>query len=279
MSIFDGTPIWLLNCWVTTFQFSIFIVPPFPELKRFLDGHGFTQWTRNDSKALMKVSLSDLLSPSLTSKTIGLSPAIEGHVPSDIVQTIWAFLEFCYIVQHNVINKKFLDRLRDTLTCFHWYWEIFQDVGVCADFSLLHQHFLIHYESLIQLFGALNGVSISITESKHIITVKKPWCHSSKNNALTQILQTNQHLLQLAAAHADFEAHGMLTVQHDGMYWQYLHIIYSLTANFYSHYWCPAEFRCDPAHSAPNTRGGCGAEWRWACQCGAWISQTSSFRC
>ncbi|KIM57870.1 hypothetical protein SCLCIDRAFT_80941, partial [Scleroderma citrinum Foug A] len=29
--------------------------PPFPGLRHFPQGHGFKQWTGNDSKALMKV--------------------------------------------------------------------------------------------------------------------------------------------------------------------------------------------------------------------------------
>ena len=74
----------------------------------------------------------------------------------------------------------------------------------------LLMHSLTHYESLIWLFGAPNGVSTSITESKHIVAVKKPWRCSSKNNALKQILRTNIRLSQLTAARANFEARGML---------------------------------------------------------------------
>ena len=90
-----------------------------------------------------------------------------------MVQAIRAFLEFCYIAQCNVIYEKSLHDLRYALNCFHQYHEIFQEVGVCDNFSLPHQHSLTHYESLIRLFGAPNGVSTSITESKHIVAVKK----------------------------------------------------------------------------------------------------------
>ena len=128
-----------------------------------------------------------------------------------MVQAIRAFLEFCYIARHNVIYEKSLHDLRYALNRFHQYHEIFREVGVRDNFSLPRQHSLTHYESLIQLFGAPNGVSTSITESKHIVALKKPWRHSSRNNALGQILKTNLHLSQLTAAHADFEARGMLT--------------------------------------------------------------------
>ena len=84
-----------------------------------------------------------------------------------MVQAIRAFLEFCYIVWHNVINEKSLHDLRHTLTHFHRYHEIFWEVGICNNFSLPRQHSLTHYESLIWLFGAPNGVSTSTMESKH----------------------------------------------------------------------------------------------------------------
>ncbi|KAI5984035.1 hypothetical protein EDD15DRAFT_2390543 [Pisolithus albus] len=164
--------------------------PPFPGLQRFPDGRGFSQWTGDDSKALMK-----------------------GHVPQDIVRTLRAFLEFCYIVRQNVITDDTLKDLRNALERFHHYREVFRDVGVRTEgFSLPRQHSLVHYEALIRLFGAPNGLCTSITESKHITAVKKPWRRSSKYKALGQILRTNQRLSQLAAARTDFEAHGMLPI-------------------------------------------------------------------
>ncbi|KAG2151129.1 uncharacterized protein EDB93DRAFT_1249619 [Suillus bovinus] len=71
-------------------------------------------------------------------------------------------------------------------------------------------HSLNHYLLLIRQFGAPNGLCSSITESKHIKAVKEPWRHSSQFKVLGQMLLTNQQLDKLAAAHADFQAHGML---------------------------------------------------------------------
>ncbi|KAG8214012.1 hypothetical protein J3R82DRAFT_10767 [Butyriboletus roseoflavus] len=127
------------------------------------------------------------------------------------MKAIHAFLKVCYIAQHNVIYKKSLHDLRHALNHFHQYCEIFHEVSVHNNFSLPCQHSLTHHESLIWLFSTPNGISTSITESKHIVTVKRSWYHLSKNNTLRQILQTNLHLPQLAAAHADFKVHGMLT--------------------------------------------------------------------
>ena len=60
------------------------------------------------------------------------------------------------------------------------------------------------------MFGAPNGLCSSITESKHIPSVKKPCDRSNHCNALGQILLTNQRLDKLTAAHVDFESRGML---------------------------------------------------------------------
>jgi hypothetical protein len=138
-------------------------------------------------------------------------PAIEGHVPQDIIRCFRAFLEFCYIVQQDIIAEDTLQQLSNCLERFHRYRQIFQDTGIRLDgFSLPRQHALCHYSMLIRLFGAPNGICSSITESKHIKAVKEPWRRSSKFNALGQMLLTNQRLDKLAASRSDFTARGML---------------------------------------------------------------------
>ncbi|KAI5998886.1 hypothetical protein EDC04DRAFT_2872130 [Pisolithus marmoratus] len=170
-------------------------VAPFPGLRRFPEGRHFKQWTGDDSKALMKVYL----------------PAIEGHVPQAVVRTFRAFLEFCYLVRKSVIMESDLDLINDSLDHFHHYHEVFKTTGVVLTFSLPRQHSLKHYHDLIKLFGALNGLCSSITESKHIKAVKKPYQHMSHFKALGQMLIINQRLDKLASARTDFSARGMLS--------------------------------------------------------------------
>jgi hypothetical protein len=136
---------------------------------------------------------------------------LEGHLPVDVIRTFRAFLEFCYIARQNVLTEDDLDRLKGALERFHQYRTIFKESGVRKDFSLPRQHSLIHYHSLIRLFGAPNGLCSSITESKHIRAVKEPWRRSNRREALGQMLVTNQRLDQLAAARAYFNNRGMLT--------------------------------------------------------------------
>ncbi|KAH0827335.1 hypothetical protein J3R83DRAFT_3963 [Lanmaoa asiatica] len=101
--------------------------------------------------------------------------AIEGYVPCDIVKTFRAFLEFCYLVRKDVILEANLDIIDDTLSRFHHYREVFKTSGVVNTFSLPRQHSLTHYNHLIWQYGAPNGLCSSITESKHVKAVKKPY--------------------------------------------------------------------------------------------------------
>ncbi|KAG9217551.1 hypothetical protein CCMSSC00406_0008478 [Pleurotus cornucopiae] len=176
--------------------------PSFPGLRRFPDGRRFKQWTGDDSKALMKVYL----------------PALVGFVPSEIIKTFRNFLDFCYLVRRPVFTPQTLDQVNQSLAAFHESREVFRDLGVRPDgFSLPRQHSLIHYPHLIQEFGVPNGLCSSITESRHITAVKKPWRRSSRWNALGQMLTTNQRLDKLAAMRTDFETRGMLPISRDAV--------------------------------------------------------------
>jgi len=127
-----------------------------------------------------------------------------------MVRTLRAFLEFCYIAHRDVIDTKSLAELEEALDRFHQYRTIFMECGVRKNFNLPRQHFLRHYFALIRAYGAPNGLCSSITESKHIKAVKKPWQRSSRYKALGQMLLTNQRLDKLAASHVDFAHRGML---------------------------------------------------------------------
>ena len=127
-----------------------------------------------------------------------------------MVRTLRAFLEFCYLVRQNIIDKKTLDRIQDVLHCFYQYCQIFRDTNVVNTFSLPRQHSMKHYINMIWLYSAPNSLCLSITESKHIKAVKEPYRRSNQNELLGQILLTNQRLDKLAAARSDFATRGML---------------------------------------------------------------------
>ncbi|KAG1727187.1 uncharacterized protein EDB91DRAFT_1254011 [Suillus paluster] len=173
--------------------------PAFPGLQRFPEGRRFKQWTGDDLKALMKVYI----------------PAIVEYVPPQLVECLSAFLNFCYLVRRSELGEDSLAEIKQALHNFHEAHEIFRDSGVRPKgFALPRQHSMVHYIRLIQEFGAPNGLCSSITESRHITAVKKPWRRSNRYDALGQMLLTNQRLDKLAAAHVDFVARGLLPASH-----------------------------------------------------------------
>ena len=142
-------------------------------------------------------------------------PAIVGYVPDNIVTCIAAFLDACYIARRQEIDRQALDALD---TALHKFWqlrEVFRSSGVRPKgFMLPRQHALFHYRRQIEDFGAPGGLCSSITESRHITAVKKPWRRSNRYQALGQMLQINQRVEKLTAMHVDFVARGMLPAGH-----------------------------------------------------------------
>ncbi|KAI0674841.1 hypothetical protein C8Q78DRAFT_1066759 [Trametes maxima] len=159
--------------------------PAFPGLRRFPQGRNFKQWTGNDSKAFMKVYL----------------PALTGYVPDKMIQCLSAFLDFAFLARQSSHTLRTLTKMDLALSRFHRLREVFVETGVRPDGfgNLPRQHALFHYTWLIKLFGSPNGVCTSITESKHIVAVKRPWRSSNRHNPLIQILRTNTRLSKLAA--------------------------------------------------------------------------------
>ena len=137
--------------------------------------------------------------------------ALEGYVPPDITKTLNAFLDFCYITRQHILTEDSLNALDNALERFHHYREVFRLSGVRPNgFSLPRQHSLKHYHRHIKNFGAPNGLCSSITESKHIVAVKKPWRRSNRYEAMKQMLIINTRNDKLTAARADFLTRGML---------------------------------------------------------------------
>ncbi|KAJ7650467.1 hypothetical protein FB45DRAFT_859230 [Roridomyces roridus] len=136
-------------------------------------------------------------------------PAIAGLVPNEIVQTVAHLTEFCHLVRRSVLDEDTLLVIDTTVARFHAAREIFRLIRP-EGFSLPRQHSIVHYRELIQAFGAPNGLCSSITESKHIKAVKRPYRRSNRNKPLSQILLTNQRLDKIMAARVDFTARGMM---------------------------------------------------------------------
>lgn len=138
-------------------------------------------------------------------------PAIVEYVPPQIIKCLSSFLDFCYLVRRSELGESDLTAIEKALGAFHTAREIFHTPRIRLDgFNLPRQHSMVHYVHLIQEFGAPNGLCSSITESRHITAVKKPWRRSNRYEPLGQMLLTNQREDKLSAAMVNFIARGML---------------------------------------------------------------------
>ena len=136
-------------------------------------------------------------------------PAIADYVPSKMVRAIAAFMDFCYIVRQSTLDEADFIAMDKALKSFEAECTIFEEVQIRPNgISILQIHALQHYQHLVQQFGAPNGLCTSITESKHIEAVKKPWRRSNCHEALGQMLVTNQRLDNLAHFRANQFARG-----------------------------------------------------------------------
>lgn len=139
-------------------------------------------------------------------------PAIVEYVPPEMVKALSAFMDFCYLVRRTDFDEDTLTDVSDALARFHEHRTAFRCVR--DTFSLPRQHSLSHYPHNIREFGAPGGLCSSITESRHITAVKKPWRRSNRYNALSQMLLTNERIDKLVGLRSHFVERGMLPPEH-----------------------------------------------------------------
>ncbi len=136
------------------------------------------------------------------------------YVEDNVVKCIAAFLDFCYLAHKSDITDDTLVNMKTTLTRFHTHRQVFIRAGVRENFNLPRQHAMKHYFDNIVAFGPPNGLCSSITESRHITAVKKPWQRSNCYNTLSQMLLINQRLDKLHALYADLVFRNLLPPSH-----------------------------------------------------------------
>lgn len=142
-------------------------------------------------------------------------PSLVVYVPDDMVSCLGAFLDACYIARRQDINSSALDDFDRFVEKIRRLRETFRISGIRHKvFALPQQHSLFHYRRMIEDFGAPGGLCSSITESRHVTAVNRPYRRSSRYKALGQMLLINQRLDKLTAMSADFVERGMLPGRH-----------------------------------------------------------------
>ncbi|KAG5634584.1 hypothetical protein H0H81_001452, partial [Sphagnurus paluster] len=84
-------------------------------------------------------------------------------------------MDACYIARREDLTEASIKELENAIRRFYKHREIFKITGVRSGFDLPRQHALAHYPDHIRQFSTPNGLCSSITKSRHITAVKKPW--------------------------------------------------------------------------------------------------------
>jgi hypothetical protein len=119
-------------------------------------------------------------------------------------------MDACYIARRNAITAPALEHFHQCVESFQELRNIFIVTHVRATISLPRQHALDHFHYAMKFFGSPNGLCSSITESKHIKSVKEPWRRSSRFKALIQMLRTIVRMDKMAALYQRFWKRGMM---------------------------------------------------------------------
>jgi hypothetical protein len=116
-------------------------------------------------------------------------PALVGRVPDEIVQVFVTFADIVYIIRRSDFDQDVIALLRERIDEFFQQVKIFIDYGVRKDMNLPRQHYVDHYDEVIEDFGSPGGSDSSITEHRHIEDVKRHWRKTNHNNATGQIVK------------------------------------------------------------------------------------------
>lgn len=132
-----------------------------------------------------------------------------------MIRAIREFIDFSYLIRREVIDEDVLDAIDGCIERFHRYRECFKAMNVLGKrgFNLPRQHSLVHYRSLIQQFGAPNGLSTSIMESKHKESVKNVWRRSNRYNATEQMAKMVERTEKMKAQRVQYERAKMITAK------------------------------------------------------------------
>jgi hypothetical protein len=128
-----------------------------------------------------------------------------------MVQCVAAYMNCCYLVRRNYITTSDITLFKSELARFHRLRQVFIDTGVRTTVELPRSHALMHYADGIELFGSPNGICSSITEAKHIVSIKDTWRRSSRNQPLPQMLRTITREEKLTALRTVFKHRNMLS--------------------------------------------------------------------
>ena len=117
---------------------------------------------------------------------IGL-PLPGGLVPSRVVKSVRAIVDFVYLAQLPSHTLDTLRRLQDSLQMFHVNKDVFVDLGTRDGFNIPKLHSMLHYASSIMLFGTTDNYNTEQTERLHIDFTKDAYRSTNRKDEFKQM--------------------------------------------------------------------------------------------
>ena len=119
--------------------------------------------------------------------------------PVCVLKAVWDLLDFLYLAQLPSQTTNMIACLECTLVIFHENKDIFVDLRVRDHFNVPKIHSLLHYSSLIHLFGTTDNYNTEQMEHLHIDFTKDTYHatnHKDKYNQMTMWLECCKKLQQ-----------------------------------------------------------------------------------
>jgi hypothetical protein len=104
-----------------------------------------------------------------------------------VIKAARALLDFLFLAQFQCHTSETLSRLEECLAAFHNNKAIFVDLGVRQNFNIPKLHGLLHYNSLICLFGTTDNYNTEQSECLHIDLTKNAYRATNRKDEYAQM--------------------------------------------------------------------------------------------
>jgi hypothetical protein len=108
-------------------------------------------------------------------------------MPLRVIKAVRALLDVLYLAQFPSHTRETLQYLEDSLSLFHQNKPVFFDLGVQEHFNIPKLHSLLHYQSLIILFGTTDNYNMEQTKRLHIDFAKEAFHATNHKNEYPQM--------------------------------------------------------------------------------------------
>ncbi|KAJ7588279.1 Zn-finger domain-containing protein [Mycena floridula] len=147
-------------------------MPSYPSLRHFKKGIStISQWTGREYKEMQRVFIG----------------VLTGAVPTPLLKTAVAVVDFIYYSSLHVHTSKTLDAMQKAFDTFHANKHIIVDAGIRENFNIPKIHQMQHYIAAIKSRGTADGYNTEHPERLHIDLAKQAYRATNKRDYFKQM--------------------------------------------------------------------------------------------